>query len=238
VVEATNQDGLLEAQMQRVIIGNLLDNSAECNHGCEIKSHEARLCQDFVEVFSDGYSVSIHAGESGIWKLMDAGLNATKGKFASVLNDVAKLEDVVSFLLASGAQNILDGNDGAACIEASYACFFEQYIRVALKRTHPRIDCLRIAELQWADMNTLVNYFRKRIPCKCLDKKYEEVKSIIRMGICCNPACSLPDKQVERKKMFRCTGTGCSDTYYCSAECQKAHWSVHKKEYHTKLKRG
>ena len=160
---------------------------------------------------------------------MTAGLNATKEKFESVLKDVAMMEDLVSFLLASGAQNILDGNDGAARVEASFACYFEQYIRVALKRTDPKFDGLPIGELQWADMNTLVNYFRKRIPCKCLDKKYEEVKCIIRMGICCNPACSLPDKQVERKKMLCCTG-GCSNTHYCSYECQKADWKRHKKE--------
>jgi hypothetical protein len=90
-----------------------------------------------------------------------------------------------------------------------------------------------------------VNFFRKRIPCQCLDKKYKEVKSIIKMGLCCNPACSLPDRQVERKKMFKCTGgCRCSNTYYCSYECQKADWSEHKKECSrmaeavAKLKRG
>jgi hypothetical protein len=138
------------------------------------------------------------------------------------------MKHVVSCLVASGAQRcILSENIFFSQIEASFACYFEQLIAFNMK-TAPMIDCHSIGELQMSDINTLVNYFRKRIPCKCLDKRRKEVKSVTKMGRCCNPTCSLPDRQVERKKMFRCTG--CSSMYYCSYECQKAHWkSDHKK---------
>ena len=170
----------LEAQMQRLTMDDLLRESdavQKCQHGFEFEGHEQRLCIEFVNEFHRGYSLSFRAGDSDIGSSLIGAMNATMEKFASMWNDVEKMKGVLSFLLASGAQNILQGNDSAARLEASFACFFEQYVQVELKRTHPQIDCLRIAELQWADMNTLVNYFRKRIPCKCLDKRYKEVKN-------------------------------------------------------------
>ncbi len=232
-VVVKNQDGSLEAQMQRLTINNLLresDTVQKCRHGFELEGHEERLCVEFVEVFRRGYHESFLAGANDIASCLIEGTNATKGRFLAWWNDVAKLEDVVSWcLVACGAQRcILGGNNLSAQIDASFACYFEQRIAFNMKKTAPMINCHSIGELQMSDINTLVNYFRKRIPCKCLDKRYKEVKSVIKMGRCCNPTCSLLDRQVERKKMFCCMG--CSDTYYCSPECQKAHWkSDHKK---------
>ena len=217
-----NQDGSLEAQMQRLTMDDLL-----CRHGFELESREERLCLEFVKAFSDGFLAHASAGANDNASCLIEGTNATKEQFASVWNDLAMMKHVVSCLVASGAQYILDGDNLSARIEASFACYFEQLIAFNMK-TAPMIDCHSIGELQMSDINTLVNYFRKRIPCKCLDKRHKEVKSVTKMGRCCNSTCSLPDRQVERKKMFRCTG--CSSMYYCSYECQKAHWkSEHKK---------
>lgn len=225
-----NQGGSLEAQMQRLtIIDDFWNKSAvlqlqKCRHGFELESHGGGICFDFVSAFFAGYYACLENGEKNIGSCFGAGIAATKAeeKFVDVWKSAAMLENIVSYCVARGTQLILDGHDEAFRFEAALACFFEQYVQVELKRTHHQIDVLRIAELHWGDMNTMVNYFRKRIPCKCLDKRYKEVKSVIKMGLCCNPSCSLPDRQVERKKMFCCSG--CNTSYYCSYECQKSHW--------------
>jgi hypothetical protein len=36
----------------------------------------------------------------------------------------------------------------------------------------------KIVQANRADEHTLVKFFRKRIPCSCLDEKYQEVKQI------------------------------------------------------------
>ena len=83
----------------------------------------------------------------------------------------------------------------------------------------------KMNELYDADEHTLVIFFRKRIPCKCLDEKYEVVKSIAKVGLCANPKCSLPDRKAARNKMY-CTQ--CRLENYCSRECQVADWKIHK----------
>ncbi len=221
-VAMINQERIIEAQMQRLIIGNLMRESNKCRHGVELESHDEKLCREVLEAFGGGYDTCFNNGDHNLVSMLQAGVEAAWGKNISVaLNDVAKMEGVLSICVADGVQCILIGNNKTARVNISFAYYFEQLIATKM------IDCQRIAELQQGDMKTAVEYLRKRIPCSCLDEKFEEVKSIIKMGLCSNPACSLPERKVERKKMFKCTG--CSSTYYCSYECQKAHWSKHKK---------
>ncbi len=113
---------------------------------------------------------------------------------------------------------------------AFVACFFDDYIANIHKLKAPSGGIINILEISRADEHTLVKYLRKSIPCSCLDEKYKEVKSITRMGLCCNPQCSIPFGVVERRSMLCCSGCGCHDANYCSRECQKADWPVHKKK--------
>ena len=86
------------------------------------------------------------------------------------------------------------------------------------------MDTAIIIELYKCDEHTLVKYLRKRIPCSCLDEKYNEVKSITRMGLCFNAQCT--SDIVQRSKMMCCAR--CGEVNYCSRECQKAAWPEHK----------
>mmetsp|Transcript_22609 Transcript_22609/g.29047 ORF Transcript_22609/g.29047 Transcript_22609/m.29047 type:complete len:120 (+) Transcript_22609:3-362(+) len=86
----------------------------------------------------------------------------------------------------------------------------------------------KMMEMVIADDHTLVSFYRKRISCTCLAKKYKEVKSIKKMGYCNNDKCPLPGRKVERSKMLYCTR--CRYAYYCSRDCQEAAWSEHREE--------
>ena len=228
VALVANQDGSLEAQMRRLTIDDLLRESGvqvQCRHGLQLKSGEEQSCIEFLEAFQEAYGKSIIAGDNNMMANFNAGMKATKEQFASVWKDAEKLRQIVSCYVAEGAQYVLNRRDDDARAVAHFAHFFEEMMQLLLK-TQPTIDMQQAYELGWCDMHTLVSFFRKRIPCKCLDKKYKEVKSVTKIGICSNPDCTLPGRKVELKKMLNCSG--CNQVCYCSRACQKAHWKEHK----------
>ena len=184
------------------------------------------VCGAFIDsfihiFFADSESDSLIDG-------FDTGYEATKIKFAEVWNDADKMQLVVSYFVCNGTNKILlyrDSDSDRGCYDAIFASFFEQEIAVNIQKTQASRHWGKISELR-CDEHTLVSFFRKRIPCKCLDERYKEVKSITKVGICNNPSCSLPDRTAERSKMLSCTR--CRRANYCSRECQKAAWPLHK----------
>jgi hypothetical protein len=119
MVAVTSYDGgSLETQMQRLTIDDLL----ECRHGCNLKSHDREFCREFVSVFSIGYA-NRRAGEVDVQSCFSAGWDAAEAedKFSDVWDDddasYKKLKDIVSYLVTSGAQHIIEGKDAFARID-------------------------------------------------------------------------------------------------------------------------
>lgn len=231
------------AQMQRLTIDNLLrESDAEqnncrhgccccCRHGLKVAYHEERLYGDFIKAFEGGYDAIWGSGDNHMGRCFGAGVEAIEKeeKFAAIWNDATQLGRLVSCYVQIATNCILAGDVQGARVTSSFAYFFEQHIAVYFEKTqYKTIRWPRIAELHFGDINTLVKFLRKRIPCKCLDKKYKEVKSMTKMGLCGNPACSLPDRKVAQNKMLYCTG--CHELCYCSNACQKVDWPRHKVE--------
>mmetsp|Transcript_22059 Transcript_22059/g.33208 ORF Transcript_22059/g.33208 Transcript_22059/m.33208 type:complete len:130 (+) Transcript_22059:2-391(+) len=108
----------------------------------------------------------------------------------------------------------------------------EQHIAVELKQTQALVNWPKIYEIflsddiNPSDFHTLVKFYRRRIPCCCLDDKHEEVKYITKMGFCYNPKCKFPNRMPERRNTMYCSRCRCAT--YCSNGCQKAHWAQHK----------
>jgi hypothetical protein len=151
--------------------------------------------------------------------------------WVSVWNNGDKMKQVISYFLYNGTMLILDEEVG--CFNSAlFARFFEQWLKVKIHKSQACIDWPKVVEygLDRNNKHTLVKYFWRRIRCSCLDEKYEEVKSITKMGVCFNQYCTHPEREVERGALRCCSR--CRSVNYCSRECQAADWSVHKELCH------
>ena len=218
VAAGQRQEGSVEAQMQQLQINAASPKT--CMHGPP--PGEENICEDFIKAFiASLYSVD------KVGKGFVTAYNATKDEYADVYS--SKLDTVISILLASGTLYILGGDNRQAQLHAMLASHFEEYMAVNVHMTKAFFSWSKVVELESADDHSLVSYYRKRIPCSCLDEKYKEVKSVKKTGLCYNPNCSLPDNgRVKRSKLLCCTR--CRVANYCSVECQKGHWKEHRVE--------
>ena len=210
------QEESLNAIMQRLRIN--APSPTMCRHWCPLLSaDDEKICLEFINAF-----IITAVSQVDVGKGFCAALKAADSTvFCS------KLDTLISMVLARGTQLILDGDNETAQLYASLACYFEDFKAVGLHKTRAAPNLTKVFELYSADDHTLVSYYRKRIPCACLDEKYKEVKSKKKMGRCYNLiSCSHPGGMVERSKMFSCTR--CGEVNYCSVECQKNHWKERK----------
>ena len=194
-----------------------------CTHGFTPHSEDEHICIEFISTFSREFFEC--SGRSLAACLVEA-KNATMDEFADVWKDLVKIKIAVSMFLFNGTLDVLENNYDNASQHATFARYFEQLIAVELKQSQALVNWPKVNDTYDADEHTLVKFFRKRIPCSCLDEKYEEVKHITKMGFCYNPQCSIPGRSVKRSKAKYCSRCRC--VTYCSRECQVADWSRHK----------
>ena len=198
----------------------------KCDHG--LASSDARSCQDFAEAFVMGF-VRTYKNESTLSDAFNAAVDATHDDYVNIWQDSVQIEKIISYFLARGARNILRGNINDAGIDAMYACYFEEEVVTRLNNSAHQLSSSshshhsqrfnysrsdsgettnsfgshhsrRIAELRHADEHILINFFRRRIPCSCLDERYRQIRS-----------------KVKRSTMLYCAH--CYEPYYCSHEC-------------------
>lgn len=214
-----------EAQSVSVALRRLeLDDLLrECDHGLHRHHNDEGFCLGFIQAFEDANI----QGVGGLDELFDTTLVAMHENFPAVIEDVVKVEAAVSYFLHHGTRIVLEeGSNGPDRIFASFASYLEQGLAVGYYESQTATDSQKLAELTWADDHTLVSFFRKRIPCSCLDEKYKKVKSITKIGLCCFPKCSRPNRIAERKTLQYCAR--CREANYCSQDCQMADWPRHK----------
>ena len=198
-------------------------NQLKCRHGVEPLS-STDICLRFA--FAFGESFDVHCNLPLSQCLIQAQKDMAD-ELAEVWIDSAKLTLTASFFLCDGTQAVLEGKYDHARDCATIARYFEQYIAVAVKQTQALVNWPKLRETHIADLHTLVKFFRHRIPCSCLDEKYEEVKHITKMGLCYNLQCKFCAGGMTERSKTKCCSR-CRNANYCSQKCQEVDWLRHK----------
>ena len=215
---AASEREKLEAAARNADEINII-SERQCRHGF-VPLPRGHICARFIKTFVRELNFG---NGNDIIEVFFA--HKARKEWVEVWTNPDMLQVVISYFLLEGTNFILDKRDDLACHAAILVRMFEQWRAVAT--CNPEV--LRKCSKKWndtCDQHTLVSMFRNRIPCKCLDKRYKEVKSIVKMGHCNNEGCPLPDKKAERSKLMNCEQ--CRVAQYCSIECQKAAWPSHK----------
>ena len=193
-----------------------------CWHGFKPSCGIQRvLCYEFVKTFGTVHDDAMARNEDGFVN----GIRATEEKHPEAWSDSC-IESIICYCLCTGTDHLLREEYIGARLYATLARYLQEVIAVH-GNIQNDIYWTKVFELSGADEHTLVKFFRRRIPCSCLNKKYKEVKHVTKLGICYNPNCSLPDRKTERCKLRHCTR--CRQANYCSIECQSANWKSHKR---------
>jgi hypothetical protein len=200
----------------------------KCDHG--LASSDSRSCQDFAEAFvmgfvrtyknestlQDAFNAAVdatHDDYADVWQdsvriekiisyflargvrnilrgnINDAGIDATYACYFE--------EEVVTRLNNSSAHQLSSSSHSHHSQQSYYSRSDSGGTTNSSSGSH---HSHRIAGLRHADEHILINFFRRRIPCSCLDERYRQIRS-----------------KVKRSAMLYCTH--CYEPYYCSHEC-------------------
>ena len=210
-----------DAQLQRL----RLEHEESCLHGCNKPDDDN--C-NFVKLY---LTVLVQVPmEQCPWLVAQ---NVVANAYPQVMSN-PDMSAIDSLFLALATNCVLSGDMDLARRCASSATYFNSMIKFisdyhcfGRETLGLQMDVEKLRELDVSDEHTLVRYLQKRIPCSCLDDKYEEVKDVKKIGLCHYIKCENHDGGVaERSSLMRCTR--CRRVGYCSRECQVAHWPWHK----------
>ena len=170
---------------------------------------------------------TLHHG-NGITDLMKVARALSIGyeKFPQIWTDDTHRHWAIARLLADGVNMILHDvhpRSVATLTAAIYA--IEECDPISMTSTRHTTDkeYLKNRDIASGCERSLIQFFRQRIPCSCLDKKYTALKVQPKTG-----PCSHCKQMKERSALKVCSG--CNREQYCSRDCQAAHWPVHKEK--------
>ena len=237
VMNSAEDDDLLEEAIKLAAAEKkeieAFEAKMNCTHGYESDEYIERFYQAFFTALVEARN---RMGNDAGLELFDEAYNATLSDFVDVWNDSTKIVKVVQYLASYGTALYLKGNKQTADGFACFANYFEQFAKINVDNTQAVLHANKIFELCRSDDHTLTSFYRRRIPCSCLDEIYKEVKSMKKKGFCWNVHCkhfhffqdgAASEWKLDRSSLLSCSR--CRNACYCSVECQKVHWPEHKR---------
>ena len=219
------------AKQVETLFTNQVKNDGECMHGFSDFSNRGAY-----EIIRMYFHEFLGKEQGNVQKA----LFATMPQYANCWGNIGTISMVQSYFLWLGTDKIL--NEKESSYTSNMCAYIVRYIEQHIEILHLRADpfgdfsnyektvnlwLANCHDLITANDRALVSFFRKRIPCKCLDEKNEETKKQTKSSSCYNEKCKFNFHRVEKSKTMCCSR--CRSAHYCSRDCQVADWPRHKK---------
>lgn len=216
------QQQLQDALQQLIPVG--------CTHGCK-RSLRAYMLNAFIAWHKEAQklrTVPKHTVPAICIVTSFRAIEITHDMFPRIWNDGSDREIARRFFVSYRTKCLLEGDSDFAKAAAIAAIVAESYQPSETNNFDPQAiieadkHFMNIKDAVRGCHRSLVRFFKKRIPCACLDGQYQSaVASRPKTGVCDN--CM---QRHDRKDLMDCSR--CSTSQYCSRKCQGAHWAFHK----------
>ena len=166
------------------------DDSLQCTHGY-VALPDGHIGQDIIAALTQTLDL---AGDLEDLRLVLQALQSSSQAFPNVWENAHTMERINSFFISRGVQFVLEGKEGISLAAVAFLVnVIEQRRACRVLRTQETPKMSKFLEVANGDTRTLISFFRKHIPCKCLDERYREAKALKKTGTCGNAYCSLPE---------------------------------------------
>jgi len=149
-------------------------------------------------------------------------LKMTFEKHQEVWKDDAMRKMTIDRMVSIGTDSIIGECIDCARTKSEAIIMFEKYTSGDTFDSVLSKASEDIGYILNAEQRDIIRFYKKRIPCSCLDELYSEIKKSQDRGIGCDHC----NQSIKRKDIKQCKRCKCAN--YCSRECQVSDWPAHK----------
>lgn len=208
----------------------VLHDATQCRHGCEQFSVD-NLCYKFVQKFEAelkiAYDLLNDNQKGGVFTIFQEAIARLSkcNEYNEIWRSQTKQESIQPILLSMGCNILLknkprDSTNLAAAV-ATAVLYAKNEFDERKACAHGTKTFALLRDLNHGCLpGDTIRFFKKRIPCQCLNKLYSSVKDKPKMGVC--QYCKV---MKERKLLFLCGK--CCWVHYCGKACQRMDYQDH-----------